>query len=661
MKSSTNRRLVLPLACTALVTSACGDAPAAREIVESPPLGLVSDPRWLTFTCVEPGCRDQLTARIQVQGDRDMVVKRIVLSEATRTDFTFVSTATTPFILTPTQTFDVRVTFVPTGDPRLGDVDLLIAYADASQVEDDVDRISADELVVPLVRRVIGEPRLTIDPPELFFGAVPLGTQRTLPLTLRNEGFGNLGIVIESLAADFPDEVRFENQPSHAILPGAAWDVNVTYEPVIGRFVEGFITIKAFGAFELPMLVPFAATSIRRPKLELSPASGIDFGELPVGGRAEATLTISNGGAEDLDIRSVHVDPVPRMATVNMLGPGVLEPASISALRSIDVSLSLEAIMRGPVRSDVVFETNDPEAPSARVPIQALIAQPQIRVKPSRVNFGSVPQGWTVVRSLQITNVGYGDLVVSSIRNVLGSSNLFAIRGLPDLPLTLQHNQQAGLQVEFRAEASASFAGTLAIDSNDAATPVVEVAMAAEGASCEVGCPVANATASCTGGVCAIGVCDENWYDVDGRSANGCECAEIDQDPGAFCVDSKYLGRLVDDGDRTTFQGIVPDDQDRDVLRFFAYDGAEFFDDDFDVRISLESADPSIRLCVYRHETDEHLNECFFQNESCPPNRQYRRDGAFGRDDSSDYIIRVFRDHSAAPTCTPYTLLIRNG
>jgi Putative metal-binding motif len=36
-------------------------------------------------------------------------------------------------------------------------------------------------------------------------------------------------------------------------------------------------------------------------------------------------------------------------------------------------------------------------------------------------------------------------------------------------------------------------------------------------------CMVDNATAKCSGGMCAVGTCDPGWYDIDGDVANGCE------------------------------------------------------------------------------------------------------------------------------------------
>ena len=654
------KRISLSYLVFAVAAAGCSD-PEQREVLEPGPPGLSSEPQWLTFTCVEPGCSDQLTARIRVEGGRDVAVVRVVLSEANRTDFAFEVSEETPFVLDRNSSFDVSVTYTPTGDPRLGDVDLIVTFTDASASETDDDRIEPGELRIPLVRRLIGEPKLTVSPSEIVFGAVPVTNQRVVNLTLRNTGSGNFGLVVDSVRTDFAEEVRVENVPRNPLLPDDTWDMRVIYEPVAERFIQGFVTITPVGANELPVSVPFVGTSVADPNLEVSPEAGIDFGEVAVGGSAMAKLRLSNGGGEDLVIGSVRFDPAPTRATIGLEGPAVTGSPTISSLASADIDLTFDAVERGELRTDLVIESNDPRDSAVRIPVQALITRPEIRVEPTAIDFGAVPRGWTVVRPIEISNAGYGDLVITDLGLVLGSSELFTLRQPPNFPIVLRHEQRVGLEIEFRADAEASFNATLSIDSNDANNPFFEVDIGAEGASCERGCPIDNGIPNCTGGICAIGTCNENWYDADADASTGCECAEIGTDPGEFCADAPYLGRLEDDGDRATFTGILPEDGDRDVIRFFAYDESGFFTDAFDVRVSLESTDPGIQMCVYRHQTDTHLNECFFENESCPTNGEFRRDGDFGRDDSGDYIIRVFRDPNTPPTCTTYTLFIRNG
>ena len=88
------------------------------------------------------------------------------------------------------------------------------------------------------------------------------------------------------------------------------------------------------------------------------------------------------------------------------------------------------------------------------------------------------------------------------------------------------------------------------------------------------------------------------------------------------------------------------------MIRFFALDESQFLSDDFDVRVRLESGDPGIKFCTYRHPIDHHENACILDEQNCPGDRNFRKDGSLGPDDSADFTIKVFRDPSSAPSCS---------
>ncbi len=638
----------------------CGDPPPARMELEPEDNGIRSTPKWLTFTCVEPGCATTLTSTIVVVGDRDVAITRIVLSDRDRDDFEVRPKSSPPFILKTGEVLPIEVDYNPTGDPRLGDIDLRIAFTDASASEEQEGKIPPGELLVPLVRRQVGEPLLSVTPNQLIFGAVLPSARKSLPLTLSNTGFGNVGLLLKSIEVDPPGELRVENQPTNGILPGELWDLEVIYQPTQEAFLEGLITLKPISESTFPTLVPLMGTSISRPYAYLTPNNGLDFGEVNVGDLSMVTLQITNRGAENLVVHNVTLGGQVPGAQLEMMGSMT---STIAPLESEEINLALLAELAGAIETNLRITSNDPENPVLDVPVTGLMTKPTISVEPGLLDYGTVPQGWTIPQALEIRNSGFGELRITGVSMILGSSELFTITDVPSLPVVLRHDERIGIPIEFRAEAEAVFNGTLSIDSNDPDTPFVEIPLTASGASCETGCPIANGLPSCTSGNCEIASCNDQWYDADVDPANGCECREVDTngDASGFCQGSVFLGTLDDDGDSATYTGILPEDGDEDVIRFFGKDKTDFLSEDFDVRISMQSTDPDISFCVYRHETGDHTSECFFENERCPANRSYRRDGRLGPSDDADFIIKVFREPSAAPTCTSYTLFMRNG
>ncbi len=638
----------------------CGGANVSEPKLEPKAPGLESAPRWLTYTCVEPGCDTTLTANVKVLGDRAVAVKRIILSDRDRTDFIATTEDTPPFILQPGEQFAIDVDYTPTGDPRLGDVDLRITYTDAAASESD-DRVPPGELAVPLVRRQIGEPKLAVDPTMLSFGAVLPTARMSLPLEISNAGFGNVGLVLDDVEIDPPGDVRVENLPPAALVPGERWSLDVIFEPQQESYLEGTLTLYPVGGSSAPTVVPMIGTSISQASILTQPKNGIDFGEVAVGAMAEAVLEITNRGAENLVLRQVELGSGVPGADLTVMLPNGAETATIAALETVDLTIDLTAIDPGQIDTTIRITSNDRQQPVVDVPVVGLITKPIISVTPEAVDFGTVPRGWTLVQSIEVSNAGYGNLEITNLGLILGSSELFILRTVPTLPIVLRHDQRTAVEIEFRSEAEANFSGTISIDSNDSDRPFIEIPIGAVGASCDAGCPIANGTASCGAGLCAIGSCDASWYDADKDPATGCECREVGSDPGEFCAEGVYVGSLDDSGEATTYTGIIPEETDVDVIRFFGNDSSQIFSDDYDVRVTLESTDPGIQFCAYRHDTGNHLTECYWENERCPTDRAFRKDGSLGPDDSADYSIKVFRTPTSAPTCTTYTLFLRNG
>lgn len=644
----------LPFLCASL--AACSGEPPPPEVVyRDPEPGLSASPRWLTFTCVEPGCETTLVATVSIVGNRDVAIRRVVVSDRSRTDFTVVTSEPTPFVLKRPGVFEIQVTFTPDGDPRLGDVDVLVTYTDASANESEP-RIPPGELAIPLVRRLVGEAAMLVMPERLDFGPVLPGEEVMLAVEVHNTGFGNVGLVLESVRTDLA-ELEIRNLPENAILPGESWPVQVAFRPFDERYTEGEVVLRSADPLAEPVRLPVVGTSIAQPALLLRPDNGVSFGETPVGTLSMRALDLINQGAETLVIGNPQLSGadlsfrLPRSATV----------AEIAPLERVQVVFTLDAQTVGPVSGNFRIETNDPANAVKDVAISGLVTEPQVQVNPVGIDFGAVPRGWSIPKAVEIQNVGYGELVISDVNFLIGSSDLFTFRSLPNVPATLTHGQRLGFEIEFRSEVEARFTATLSVESNDPNTPSFELPIEATGASCDLGCPIANGTPSCAAGICSIGSCNFGFYDSDLQAANGCECAEIGQDPGAFCAESIYLGQLRDNGSNRTFTGIIPTADDVDIIRFFGEDASQFLSDDYDVRITLNSADPGIQFCVYRFGTSAHQNECFFTGENCPANRSYRHDGSTGPDDSSDYTIKIFRTQSSEPSCIPYTVFMRNG
>jgi hypothetical protein len=394
------------------------------------------------------------------------------------------------------------------------------------------------------------------------------------------------------------------------------------------------------------------ATSIPSPTAAIEPGGPIDFGEIPVMTSTVRTVMLSNHGAQALQVSSVQIAGD---NSFTLTFPPTTTTASIAALAKVPLTISLNAMVPAQLDATLQVTSNDPHSPLS-VPIHAVVTQPQITVTPLSIAWGSVPQGWAKSNPLEIRNDGFGKLIVSNIDFIAGSSNLFTIQQMPTLPVMLDHGQRLGFELQFRAETQAPFTATLGIDSNDPVNSHIEVTLTATGASCMAGCPVPNATPSCAGGNCTIGMCNMGWYDLNMDPSDGCECNGTNAS-SPFCDNGVYLGTMVDTNhDRNTVTSVLPT-TDSSIYRVFGeQNSGVVFGNDYDFQVTLSTTDPTLRICVYRHETGSHLTSCFFDSENCPSSNHYEYTGDLFHNDSADYIVKVMRTPNSPATCTPFTL-----
>ncbi|MBL8913895.1 MAG: hypothetical protein JNM17_24545, partial [Archangium sp.] len=241
-----------------------------------------------------------------------------------------------------------------------------------------------------------------------------------------------------------------------------------------------------------------------------------------------------------------------------------------------------------------------------------------------------------------------------------GSSNLFAFKNLPAIPTQIDRNERVAFDVEFRSATMATLTGSVSIETDDPMDPFIEVPLTSTVGTCAMSCPIINGTPSCSNGACTIGMCNTGYYDTDMQASNGCECREIGTDPGGFCSMGVNKGTLRDNGSSANHTGLIATATDEDYIIFYAQDDSQIFSDDYDVRISMTSADPNITMCVSRYDTGTSVNECYPDSNKTCGIRSYRHDGSLGREDGAMFYLKIYRA-TGGPTCTSYTVSMQNG
>lgn len=92
------------------------------------------------------------------------------------------------------------------------------------------------------------------------------------------------------------------------------------------------------------------------------------------------------------------------------------------------------------------------------------------------LDFGTVCLGGTADLTLQIFNVGEGDLVIDSVQRLMGSSAI-TVSAMPGTPLVIGPGEEVDFTVHYSPTvAGASDVATIRIESNDPGAPVVDLA-----------------------------------------------------------------------------------------------------------------------------------------------------------------------------------------
>ncbi|MBL8952769.1 MAG: hypothetical protein JNK82_18455, partial [Myxococcaceae bacterium] len=408
--------LVAVSACT-LVSGCTTKPPSSQPTV---PPGLAAVPPRLAYLCVTPGCEETQTTEINVRGSRRVAIKRVLLAGAGAADFSFESSETPPFIVGGGSSFTIDVTYTPTGAPAPGEAKILVTYTDASP-DESADRLEPGEIAIPLVRRIVGEPVLTVKPGNLSFGVVAVNATRSLPVRVANEGFGNLVLEIASADAGHPDVTA--TLPALAAMgPDAGFELPVAYKPLTESYMKTTLVVTPTAPEVLPATVTVEGTSLSYPKLALEAPGDVDFGLVGKTKTRVIDRQLINQGGVDLVIASITVADV--LNDVKIVMPMGAGPFTLRPLQRMPLSVLVDGVTPGDVDAVVTFSSNDPTNPMVQWRIFGTVTDPRVAIAPVEIDFGNplpdggfgnVPLGWAVTRPLEIRNTGFGPLTVKNI------------------------------------------------------------------------------------------------------------------------------------------------------------------------------------------------------------------------------------------------------
>lgn len=234
-----------------------------------------------------------------------------------------------------------------------------------------------------------------------------------------------------------------------------------------------------------------------RPQLALTPVS-IDFGDLPVGGKVERTVRLTNAGSTgdlhftglraDGDVGQFGAQPPLRGKTAYAwsgswptLGADALPIAP--GTDALDVKVAFQPVAEGTFQATLFFQSDDMFSPERQVVVtgHAHTSGPcSFRLLPQpRLDFGNVPQGSGAVLGFRFENAGTAECAVKDIHLSQDAGGAFFMPGGALAGGVLEKDDAFSAMIAFKAPADGIYQGELTLTVNDPDHPVVHLPLAA--------------------------------------------------------------------------------------------------------------------------------------------------------------------------------------
>lgn len=316
-----------------------------------------------------------------------------------------------------------------------------------------------------VLRFAASAPEVGVWPQSVDFGALPLGSEISRNIVLRNDGSAAVELTLEPLAGLIvAGSVR--------LAAGQVREVEVSFRPNGPEpLAAAMIWRDAMGhaVLQLP-----TKADVQSP--ELGATAVVDFGVVEVGQRRAATVVLRNEGRALLRIERVGASAG---YTADFTVPVSLLPGEVLRL-----SVAFAAAARREFRGTLTIFSNDPFKPEHAIALHGVGGVPDLAVLPEAIELGAVQLGQVGRTQLELANTGEVPLVIN---NILTGNLRFIVS---PRQLLIAPGEQRALRFDFRPQVHGNVAGRLSFTTSDPAHPRVSIPFAGLGLSSLLAAPV---------------------------------------------------------------------------------------------------------------------------------------------------------------------------
>ncbi|MFB6228520.1 MAG: choice-of-anchor D domain-containing protein, partial [Halobacteriales archaeon] len=302
-------------------------------------------------------------------------------------------------------------------------------------------------------------PSIAVDPNQIDFGEVNVGSTATESVTVANEGNATLNISSVGISGADAGVFSVVSEGSDTVAPGEETTIEVEFAPDSAGDFSAQLDI---GSSDTDESVDLSGTGeARAPSIAVTPDQ-IDFGEVNVGSTVTESVTVANEGNATLNISSVGISG-PDTGAFSVVSEG---SDTVAPGEETTIEVEFAPGSEGDFSAQLDIGSNDTdESVDLSGTGEAAVRTPSIAVDPDQIDFGEVNVNDTATESVTVTNEGNATLAISSVGISGADAGAFSV--VSEGSDTVAPGETTTIEVEFAPDSAGDFSAQLDIESND--------------------------------------------------------------------------------------------------------------------------------------------------------------------------------------------------
>jgi hypothetical protein len=305
------------------------------------------------------------------------------------------------------------------------------------------------------------QPGLTINPTNVPFGNIAVGSNSSQNVTLTNSGNAVVNITGATASGS---GFGLSGLGAQSINPGASVTFAATFAPTTAGSATGSILISS-NAPNSPATITLSGAGIQG-QLIANPSTA-SFGTVTTGSSSSQTITLSNTGSAAVSISQANVTGT----GFSMSGLTGM-PITINAGATKTFNVVFAPTTSGSATGMVQVVSNAPNSPISIALSGTSQASTQLlSANPSSFNFNSVNDGSSATLNVTLTNTGNSNVMISGTTATGAGFSATGVNGT-----TLAPNQTATVMITFAPTTAGAVSGSVAVSSNASNSPTIILA-----------------------------------------------------------------------------------------------------------------------------------------------------------------------------------------